>query len=608
MVKPFPAYKGNEPYIFVSYAHEDDNRVYQEIQWLHQQGCNLWYDEGISPGSEWHTELAESIKNAGLFLYFVTPRSVKSDHCQREVHYATDHKIPLLVVHLEPTELPSGLGLSISSIQAIMCYQLSNEEYHAKLIKGTSEHIQRGVARGYESGSSIYRKTTNNKTTIWIAAVILAGLVVGGSAWMFWINPEPEPLTENDVTLPVNTIRPNWIAVLPFRTVSANEDESGLLAEGITGDLISALSGLAKFSVPSHGDVRVYVDSSMSSRQISTELGVRYLIEGRVQLSGEQTRIGVFLVDGVIGKTLWEETRSYQGLDQLDIQDEFTRFVNGALDVELLRFEGERVRDLPIQDMQVWDHWVRATTIWDDLSPETMAAAIREHRRALELEPDYVLSLGQLSTVINISTLMAESPDRDVARMEACQMANRAIALGQKSPFALFSSVAVLAALCGEAGKAVQIGRQMVLSHQDSGYNQTILGWALAYAGELEEGLQVLSEAEQDFPDNIYVKRYSPWFKAAIYTEQQAWDKALETSRTALNLRPTDVFAMMHLANEMGVLNRPDEARDVWNQLLLIFPKFSIENYEWWLKQGLITDERVEPFVRGLKLAGLESS
>jgi len=596
--RPFSSYSGDDSYIFVSYAHEDENRVYQEIEWLHQQGCNLWYDEGISPGSEWHTELAESIKNAGLFLYFVTPRSVKSDHCQREVHYAIDHKIPLLVIHLEATELPSGLGLSLSSIQAIMCYQLTNQEYHAKLLKGTSDHAQRVITRGSESRSSI-----NSKTTIWIAAVVLAGLVLG---WLFWTNPEPKQTSEVNITLPGKVIRSDWIAVLPFRTVSANKDESGLLAEGLTADLISALSGLAKFSVSSHGDVRSYSDSSLSSRQISAELGVRYLIEGRVQLSGEQTRIGVFLVDGVIGKTLWEETRSYQGRDHLEIQDEFTHFVNGALDVELLRFEGERVRKLPTQSMQFWDHWVRAMTIWDDLSAETMAAAIRAHRRALELEPDYVLSLGQLSTVMNISTLMAESADREAARIEACQLADRAIALGQKSPFALFSSVSVLAGLCGEATKAVQIGRQMVLTHQDSGYNQTILGWALAYAGELEEALQVLSEAEQDFPNNIYVKRYSPWFKATIYTEQQAWDKALETSRTALNLNPTDVFAMVTLANELGVLNRPDEAREVWNQLLLIFPKFSIENYEWWLKQGLITDERVEPFVRGLKLAGLE--
>ena len=133
------------------------------------------------------------------------------------------------------------------------------------------------------------------------------------------------------------------------------------------------------------------------------------------------------------------------------------------------------------------------------------------------------------------------------------------------------------------------------------------MGWALAYNGNLEEALQVLERAEQDFPDNIWVLRYSPWFKAIVYTEQQAWSKALEISRTALNLNPSDMFAMIMLANELGAVGRLDEAGVVCNQLLARFPNFTLENYEWWLKQGLMTDERVEPFTLGLKRAGLYS-
>ncbi len=51
MDRPFPAYKGDEPYIFVSYSHEDDGFVYPEIRWLKDQGFNIWYDEGITPGT-----------------------------------------------------------------------------------------------------------------------------------------------------------------------------------------------------------------------------------------------------------------------------------------------------------------------------------------------------------------------------------------------------------------------------------------------------------------------------------------------------------------------------------------------------------------------------
>ena len=60
------------------------------------------------------------------------------------------------------------------------------------------------------------------------------------------------------------------------------------------------------------------------------------------------------------------------------------------------------------------------------------------------------------------------------------------------------------------------------------------------------------------------------------------------------------------LANAQGVLNRPTQARDIWNRILAKYPSLTIENYEWFLKQGLATDARVEPFVRGLKRAKVE--
>ena len=134
MNKPFRAYSGDEPYVFVSYAHDDANTVYPEMQWLHDQGFNVWYDEGISPGTAWRNELAESILGAGLFLFFVTPKSVISDNCEKEVDFAIDHHIPVVTVHLRQTELPSGMELTLSSIQGIMKYDFPDQAYREKLL------------------------------------------------------------------------------------------------------------------------------------------------------------------------------------------------------------------------------------------------------------------------------------------------------------------------------------------------------------------------------------------------------------------------------------------------------------------------------------------
>ena len=82
MDKPFPAYKGDDPYVFVCYAHEDDEDVYPEISWLRDQGINIWYDEGISAGKVWRRELAEAIQGASRVLYYIS----ELDHSTRTIY------------------------------------------------------------------------------------------------------------------------------------------------------------------------------------------------------------------------------------------------------------------------------------------------------------------------------------------------------------------------------------------------------------------------------------------------------------------------------------------------------------------------------------------
>ena len=64
MDRPFPAYNGDEPYVFVSYSHSNSSAVYPELAWLKESEFNIWYDEGIEAGTEWREEIGKAIKNA----------------------------------------------------------------------------------------------------------------------------------------------------------------------------------------------------------------------------------------------------------------------------------------------------------------------------------------------------------------------------------------------------------------------------------------------------------------------------------------------------------------------------------------------------------------
>ena len=111
---PYPAYRGNDPYVFVSYAHLDQDRVFAEIKRFNEAGFHVWYDEGISPGNEWPEEIAEALSKATVFVVMLTPTSAPRENVLNEIDYALDEHKPVIAIYLEEAELTPGLRLRIS--------------------------------------------------------------------------------------------------------------------------------------------------------------------------------------------------------------------------------------------------------------------------------------------------------------------------------------------------------------------------------------------------------------------------------------------------------------------------------------------------------------
>ena len=126
---PFEAYKGSEPYIFVSYAHKDGAVVYPLIRELHEQGYRIWYDEGIDPGNEWPKEIAKALSSASLFLVFFTGHAIQSNNVRNEISFALKRSKEFRAVYLEDVVLPDDLELRIGDIQAVLKWKLSQDHY-----------------------------------------------------------------------------------------------------------------------------------------------------------------------------------------------------------------------------------------------------------------------------------------------------------------------------------------------------------------------------------------------------------------------------------------------------------------------------------------------
>ena len=116
-----PSYEGNEPFIFISYAHKDSAQVLKVLSYLRSRGLRIWYDDGIAPGSEWPEYIATHLDRAEAVISFITENSVNSPNCRREITFALSRNKPFVSVFLEQylkdTQKISGLiGFAVSIV------------------------------------------------------------------------------------------------------------------------------------------------------------------------------------------------------------------------------------------------------------------------------------------------------------------------------------------------------------------------------------------------------------------------------------------------------------------------------------------------------------
>ena len=122
------AYEGTENYIFISYAHKDTDIVFPILSQLQARGYRIWYDDGIAPGSEWPENIAQHLNGAAMTMAFISPNSMASPNCRREINFALSRQKAFLSVVLNPTEMPLGMELQLSAQQSVIRYNYRTEE------------------------------------------------------------------------------------------------------------------------------------------------------------------------------------------------------------------------------------------------------------------------------------------------------------------------------------------------------------------------------------------------------------------------------------------------------------------------------------------------
>ena len=121
-------YRGNKPYIFISYSHKDKGLILPILDSMLFDNYRVWFDEGIVPGTEWDQNIAAHIEKSDYFIAFISNNYISSENCKDELNYARDLNKKRVLVYLEHVDLPAGMAMRLNRLQAIHYYVYETQE------------------------------------------------------------------------------------------------------------------------------------------------------------------------------------------------------------------------------------------------------------------------------------------------------------------------------------------------------------------------------------------------------------------------------------------------------------------------------------------------
>lgn len=229
------AYEGKEKYIFISYAHKDSEKVFRIMSALQAEGYRIWYDDGIIPGSEWPENIAMHLNDAAMVIAMISPSSMASHNCRREINFALSKQKPFLSVILEPTEMSLGMEMQLSAQNIVMRQNYNRwEDFISKIMlcpglercrivdeEERKQYRPRGMQMESEADHFVYGASATEEPKkkkrsplvvicgiLAVCVVALAVMMFGGKGQGDADNEMDEVITTPEIVIPENEVLP----------------------------------------------------------------------------------------------------------------------------------------------------------------------------------------------------------------------------------------------------------------------------------------------------------------------------------------------------------------------------------------------------------------
>jgi adenylate cyclase len=406
------------------------------------------------------------------------------------------------------------------------------------------------------------------------------------------------PSIPPDATSPPLLDRPS-IAVLPFHNVSGDPEQE-YFVDGITEDIITALSKWRWFLVIARNSTFAYKEKSVELKDVGRELGVRYVLEGSLRRAGQRVRISSQLINIATGTHLWAERYDRDLTDIFAVQDDITSRVVAAIEPALSRAESQRVIAKRPEHMGAWDYCQRGFWHVHKGTRNDGITAYGLFKQALALDPTLADAHLGLARALIVQWDYGSVEDFAPFVRQARDSALQALALDSENPQAQYV-LAQTSLWAGDARAAIAHASRAIELNGNFALGHFYLGIALSLDGRHEEALDAIETGWRLSPRD---PRASTWLanKARALYHLRRYKEAIETALSARRIRP-HAYGFLVLVASYAQLGRNEEARSALADMRAL-PGGSEKTTRWYL------DRYSDPVARehmadGLRRAGL---
>ena len=390
------------------------------------------------------------------------------------------------------------------------------------------------------------------------------------------------------------------VAVLPFINMSGDPEQE-YFSDGISEDIITALSKLRWFFVIARNSSFIYKGKAVHMKQVAEELGVGYVVEGGVRKSGDRVRITAQLNDVVTGSHIWAEHYDRSLADVFAVQDEITEAIVAAIEPQLYAAENVHAKRKPPDSLDAWDLVMRALSHYWRVTRQDNVVAQALLEKAISIDPNYGQALGVLATSHTFSAHMGWE-DMAVSARIAERAALAAIRSDSEDPWAHHALGCVYLFTRHFDNSLAEFDLALRLNPNFS-LAQGFFGLALAYRGRWQEADQAARRAIRLSPRDPFSAVY---YGIAAYAHfvGRNYDEAMRLSREGIRQRSDFVGAHRVLAASAGLAGHSEVATAALRELRRAQPNISLA----WIAKEMPIEQEVEMqhYLEGFRRAGLK--